>query len=576
MAICLTECIKKGTFPESWKRAKVTLIPKGEMKPGIQSKVRPICLLNDIGKIFETIIVSRMTRWMEENARARLSDRQFGFRKGMSTLDAVRKVRSLIEDDTNQGKLVMAIAIDIENAFNTIPWRQIREGLRLKRFPIYLRKIVENYLSNRYIECRNLEGEVVTRRVTGGVPQRSVLGPLLWNIAYDRVLKTTLNEGAEIIGYADDTIVLVTARSMDTLKIRANRQIKEVITYIGKMGLKVAEEKTEVIIFGGKRVEVGGAEMVKVGTTEVRSKEHLKYLGIILDSRWTFRKHLEYAADKAGKITGALGRIMPNLRGPSEKKRKLFYGAVTAAALYGSPIWSRDFAADKRKQKGMERIQRNLAIRLIAAYKTTSFNAATLLARVPPWTLVSDTSRRTYNKIKELREQGNWTKDGEERVKSAERDIMMGKWKVQMESEHSEGARTRNAILPNFELWMNRGHGSLDFHTTQILTGHGCFGSYLCKIGKVDSARCKQCREGEDTPEHTLAECTTWTEERRILTDKIGEDLALEAVVRMACQTEEKWQAFADYANKVLRRKEEEERTEGGTPLSRDGAERDG
>lgn len=338
VAICLTECIKKGTFPESWKKAKVILIPKGVMKPWILPKVRPICLLSDIGKIFETIIVRRMTRWMEENARARLSDRQFGFRKRLSTLDAVRKVRSLIEDDTNQGKLVMAISIDIENAFNTISWRQIREGLRIKRFPIYLRKIVENYLSNRYIECGNCEGEVVTRRVTAGVPQGSVLGPLLWNIAYDRVLKMTLNEGAEIIGYADDTIVLVSARSMDTFKIRANRQIKEIITYIGKMGLKVAEEKTEIVIFGRRRADAERGETVKVGRIELQSKEHLKYLGIILNSKWSFRKHLEYAADKAGKITGALGKIMPNLRGPSEKKRKFFYGAVTAAALYGSPI----------------------------------------------------------------------------------------------------------------------------------------------------------------------------------------------------------------------------------------------
>lgn len=78
----------------------MVLIPKGKTNPGILPKVRPICLLNDIAKIFETIIVKRMTSWMEENARSRLSDRQFGFRKGLSTLDAVRKVRNLIEEDT--------------------------------------------------------------------------------------------------------------------------------------------------------------------------------------------------------------------------------------------------------------------------------------------------------------------------------------------------------------------------------------------------------------------------------------------------------------------------------------------
>lgn len=263
---------------------------------------------------------------------------------------------------------------------------------------------------------------------------------------------------------------------------------------------------------------------------------------------------------QVGKVTGALGRIMPNLRGPSEKRRKLFYGAVTAAALYGSPIWGREFAADKQKQTGMVRIQRHLAIRMIAAYRTTSYNAATLLARTPPWVLVADTNRRIYNRVKELRDQGNWTQVREEGTKSEERNKMMGRWKAQMERDHLAGARTRKAILPNFENSMNRGHGSLDFHTTQMLIGHGCFGSYLHKIGKADSARCHQCGEGEDTSEHTLRECTAWTEERRTLTSKIGVDLAMEMVVKMICQDEEKWQALADYANKIMGKKEEEER----------------
>lgn len=109
---------------------------------------------------------------------------------------------------------------------------------------------------------------------------------------------------------------------------------------------------------------------------------------------------------------------------------------------------------DKQKQRGMERIQRNLAIRIIAAYRTTSFNAAILLARAPPWTLVADTNRRMHNKIRELREQGNWTQDREEGIKSVKRDKMMGKWKAQMEREHLAGARTRKAIIPNFEQWM--------------------------------------------------------------------------------------------------------------------------
>lgn len=179
VAKCFIACLKLGSFPEGWKKARMILIPKGEVKAGVTLKVRPICLLNDVGKIFETILVKRLNEWLVESARTNLSERQFGFRKGHSTIDAIRLVKNLIEGDTNRGKVVLAIAIDIENTFNSIPWGGIRKGLAGKKCPPYLKRIVENYLSNRWIECTDCKEEIRRRKITAGIPQGSVLGPLL-------------------------------------------------------------------------------------------------------------------------------------------------------------------------------------------------------------------------------------------------------------------------------------------------------------------------------------------------------------------------------------------------------------
>lgn len=64
---------------------------------------------------------------------------------------------------------------------------------------------------------------------------------------------------------------------------------------------------------------------------------------------------------------------------------------------------------------------------------------------------------------------------------------------------------------------------------TQVLTGHGCFGEYLCRIKKERTTACHHCEEAVDTAQHTLAECPAWVEERRVLTDIVSGDLSLQS-----------------------------------------------
>lgn len=203
IAACYNRCMMEGVFPICWKNANLVLIPKGE-KGSIMDlpKVRPICLLDEIGKTFERVIAERLLDWLENNADVDLSANQFGFRKQRSTCDALSRVKDITSDSVDEGGVAITVAIDIENAFNSLPWHSIRTALADKRVPDYLRRIVDSYLSERSIEFRNTQGELVRKSVEAGVPQGSVLGPLLWNIAYDSTLRVTKEQGSHIVCYA--------------------------------------------------------------------------------------------------------------------------------------------------------------------------------------------------------------------------------------------------------------------------------------------------------------------------------------------------------------------------------------
>lgn len=151
-------------------RAWLTLIPKGGVTDSGLPKVRPICLLPKMGKIFERILVGRLRTWMRENPDASLSEDQYGFCPGKSTCDALLRLRRTVERETGVGGYVVAVSLDIHNAFNTLPWPKIRKALRTKGFPLYLRKMIDHYLYQRSVEYPTRQGTTVTRPVRAGVP----------------------------------------------------------------------------------------------------------------------------------------------------------------------------------------------------------------------------------------------------------------------------------------------------------------------------------------------------------------------------------------------------------------------
>ncbi|XP_047533402.1 uncharacterized protein LOC125068343 [Vanessa atalanta] len=122
----------------------------------------------------------------------------------------------------------------------------------------------------------------------------------------------------------------------------------------------------------------------------------MKYLGLILDGRWSFGQHFVHLGPRLINAAAALGRLLPNVGGPGSLCRRLYSGVVRSMALYGAPIWVDALTAHNRAL--LRKPQRVIAVRGIRGYRTVSWTAATLLAGDPPWELQAEVlAERIYN-----------------------------------------------------------------------------------------------------------------------------------------------------------------------------------
>jgi len=209
--------------------------------------------------------------------------------------------------------VVLAVSLDIRNAFNSLSWGAIRWALERDKFPDYLRRLIDHYLYDRWIEFRVGPGDPRVRRVERGVPQGSVLGPLLWNIAYDYVLRCKYQRrpSCRLVGYADDTLVLSAANNVEAARSNINLFLDHVLQRIENLSLEVAPEKTEAILFRGRRRLDFPNPLIRVRGSLIRVCPSMKYLGVLLDPRLNFKAHFQYVDQKVGKVIRALGSLRP-------------------------------------------------------------------------------------------------------------------------------------------------------------------------------------------------------------------------------------------------------------------------
>lgn len=195
------------------------------------------------------------------------------------------------------------------------------------------------------------------------------------------MLRGALPPRLDVICYADDTLLVARGKDWSRAAILAKVGMTLLVDRIERLGLRVALRKTEAVWFHGPRRRPP-PEYIHLSFRGVRveAKPSIKYLGLILDSRWSFRPHFDHLSPKIMGAAASLGRLLPNLGGP----RRLYMGVVRSMAMYGAPIWHRALTANKSSVAILRKAQKAVAVRAVRGYRTIAHEAACALAGTPP------------------------------------------------------------------------------------------------------------------------------------------------------------------------------------------------
>ena len=297
--------LDKGIFPDEWKIANITPLQKGGEKTSV-SNLRPVSLLPLPSKIIERIIHDRIMFHVERNNL--LENNQGGFRKNHSTMDTIAKFTNDIFEGINNREITTAVFIDLAKAFDTVNHTILLKKLGYIGIKGNLHKILENYLCNR--KQMTTVNNIVSkhRRITCGVPQGSILGPLLFLIYVNDISSVIRNCKYQL--YADDTVIYHTCMNENDSKINLERNLDNFAAWCNGNALTVNIKKSKYVLYGLKSQTRKITEhSLLMNRTKLDRVSSYNYLGVHLDMNLNFHKYLQGCIQRATHKIYMLSKI---------------------------------------------------------------------------------------------------------------------------------------------------------------------------------------------------------------------------------------------------------------------------
>lgn len=288
------------------------------------------------------------------------------------------------------------VSLDVRNDFNSVPWIRIDDALCKRKIPHGVHALLRSYMQDRRLLVGDERRE---RRVTCGVPQGSILGPAMWNAFYDGLLEIQMPSGAQLVAFTDDVAVVGMARTSERMSAIINPATEAIGNWMRFNGLRLVPEKTEAVVLTRKNNYKEPRLILQGHPIPVRRS--IRYLGVELDTQLFFTAHVAGASARSFKSALAIGRLMPNILGPSTSKRKLLGSVVNSKLLYASMSWAEEATRTAKNRAAMTRPQRQIALRTIRAYRTVSTEGALLLASIIPADLLTLERKRVGRRLEE-------------------------------------------------------------------------------------------------------------------------------------------------------------------------------
>ena len=293
-----------GSFPNLLKLANVCPIYKKKDKTRCEN-YRPISLLSNLSKLFERSMHTRMYKFLDDSNS--FYELQFGFRKKYSTNHALLSIIEGIRKTLDNTTFSCGVFIDLEKAFDTV-----NHTILLAKLDHYgLRGIVNSWFKS-YLEGRQQHVTIdgvssQYKNIMCGVPQGSILGPLLFLLYINdmhRAVKHSI-----IHHFADDTNLLYSNKNLKQLRKRINEDLKLIFNWLCANRLSLNVGKTEFIIFKPKRKSLKERITLKLNGVTLYESPKIKYLGLIMDDRLTWKFHIFELRKKLNKSVGMIYKM---------------------------------------------------------------------------------------------------------------------------------------------------------------------------------------------------------------------------------------------------------------------------
>ena len=324
--------ISQGKFPDALKNAKVIPIHKDDSRLEM-SNYRPISLLPTLSKIFEKLMYARLIQFFTKHNI--LYENQYGFQSNMSTEYAVNKVLNYIVDTLEKNEIGVCIFLDFAKAFDTVN-HEILIG-KLEHYGIrgVALNWLENYLENR-MQCTEIgDTQSELELIKCGVPQGSVLGPLLFLIYINDIVNSS--KLFKFTLFADDTSLYYSCKNTNNLEWLVNSELSKISEWLSANRLSLNVAKSKLLYFTNKNRNSLQNITIKINNETLKEVDSAKYLGVYMDNKLNWSTHTNNVKLRLSKGISMLALIRHYV--PDSVRRSLYFTFVNSHTDYNLLNW---------------------------------------------------------------------------------------------------------------------------------------------------------------------------------------------------------------------------------------------